>query len=165
MSRLRKTRLAVNLCLLNNSCEIGYNLSRMIDIKLIRENPKEVKKGVEAKGVKADIDVIFKLDEKRRALQTEADTLRQGRHDKDTDREVAKKQKEELKAKEAELEAVSRKLEVALLELPNLPRPDVKAGKSDADNEIIKTVGEPPKFNFKIKDYLERSEERRVGKE
>ena len=157
MTRLRKTRLAVNLCRLNNFCEIGYNLSSMIDVKLIRENPKEVEKGIKAKGVKADIDVIFKLDEKRRALQTEADTLRQGRHDKDTDREVAKKQKEELKAKEAELEAVSRKLEVALLELPNLPRPDVKAGKSDADNEIIKTVGEPPKFNFKIKDYLELS--------
>src|SRR3989338_7609656 len=126
MSRLRKTRLAVNLCLLNNSCEIGYNLSRMIDIKLIRENPKEVKKGVEAKGVKADIDVIFKLDEKRRALQTEADTLRQGRHDKDTDREVAKKQKEELKTKEAELEAVSRKLEVALLELKNYHDPTLR---------------------------------------
>lgn len=127
----------------------------MIDIKLIRENPKEVKKGVEAKGVKVDVDAILKLDENRRELQTELDTLRRGRHDKEADRETAKKQKDEIKIKEVELKKLAEKLDKLVMGLPNLPRPDVKPGKTEADNEVIKTVGEPPKFNFEPKDYLE----------
>ncbi len=127
----------------------------MLDIKLIRDNPKEVEKGVEAKGCKIDIKAILDLDEKRRALQTEVDTLRQGRHGKIEDREAAKKQKEVLKSKENELKAVAEKLEVLLLEIPNLPRPDVKVGKDESDNEVIKKVGKPPKFDFKARDYLE----------
>ncbi len=127
----------------------------MLNIKFIRENPKEVEKGINAKGVKADINAILKLDEDRRELQTAVDTLRQGRHEQGGDREEAKKKKEELKAKEVELNDLADKLDKLVLELPNLPRPDVKHGKTEADNEIIKTIGEQPKFNFKARDYLE----------
>lgn len=127
----------------------------MLDIKFIREHPEEVKKGAKAKGVEVDVDVILKLDAERRVLQNEVDTLRQGRHAKTEDREGAKKQKEALKEKESKLKELTDKLDKLILELPNLPRPDVKVGKAEADNEVIKTVGESTKFNFKPKDYLE----------
>lgn len=48
----------------------------MIDIKLIRENPEEVKKGIKNKGVNVDIDRLLKLDEKRRGLIQEIEKLR-----------------------------------------------------------------------------------------
>ncbi len=127
----------------------------MIDIKLIRENPKEVEKGARDKGRKVDIKAILELDEKRRALQTEVDSLRQGRHQKSEDREMARKQKEELKSKENELKSVAEKLETLVLEIPNMPKPDVKIGKDESDNEVLRQVGKLPKFDFKPRSYME----------
>ncbi|MFH1111690.1 MAG: serine--tRNA ligase [Patescibacteria group bacterium] len=127
----------------------------MLDIKLIRENPKEVEKGAKAKGRQIDIKAILKLDEQKRALQTEVDGLRQGRHAKVEDREVARQAKEQVKNKEKELKEVTEKLEKLLLEIPNLPRPDVKVGKDESENEVLRQVGKPPKFDFKAKNYLE----------
>jgi seryl-tRNA synthetase len=127
----------------------------MLDIKLIRENPKEVEGGAKAKGRQIDIKAILKLDEEKRALQTEVDSLRQGRHDKVEDREVARQAKEQVKNKEKELKEVAEKLEKLLLEIPNLPKADVKIGKDESENEVLKQVGKPPKFDFKARDYME----------
>lgn len=127
----------------------------MLDIKYIREHGDEVAKAAKAKGRAIDIKKILKLDEQRRGLQTEIDTLRQGRHDKDADRDAARKNKETLKAKEEELKQASVKLDAGLLEIPNPAKPDVKVGQDESANEVIRVVGKPPKFNFKARDYLE----------
>jgi len=128
----------------------------MLDIKYVREHAKEVEQGVAAKGVKADLALILKLDEKRRELQNRVDELRQQQKGFGAeDREAAKAAKLKLKESADELTAVSQKLEMELTELPNPPRPDVKVGQSEAENEVIRTVGEPPKFSFKPRDYLE----------
>ena len=51
-------------------------VTKMLDIKLIRENPDKIKAGLKAKEVDCDelIDRILELDEQRRTLlqQTEA---------------------------------------------------------------------------------------------
>ena len=126
----------------------------MLDIKLIRENPEAVKKGTASKNVKVDIDAILKFDERRRELQNEVDTLRQGRHDKDGDREAAKKQKEILKGKESELGEVAKQLDELLMQLPNLPLTQVPVGKDESENVVLREVGERTKFNFTPLDYL-----------
>ena len=41
--------------------------------------------------------------------------------------------------------------------LPNLPQPEVPLGKDESENKVIKTVGQPTKFDFPAKDYLELS--------
>ncbi|MFA4937237.1 MAG: serine--tRNA ligase [Patescibacteria group bacterium] len=127
----------------------------MLDIKLIRENPEGVKKGIKAKGRDIDIDTIIKLDEVKRSLQTEVDAMRQGRHDKVEDREAARKLKEQVKVKEEELNKISQDLNKLLTDAPNLPRPDVKVGKDESENEVLRKVGKPPKFGFKTRDYME----------
>ncbi|MDZ4230078.1 MAG: serine--tRNA ligase [Candidatus Veblenbacteria bacterium] len=128
----------------------------MLDLKYIREHAKEVEQGIAAKGVKADVAVILKLDEQRRELQTKVDELRkQQKVYGAEDREAGKENKVKLKGGEEELDQVIQKLEATLLGLPNLPRPDVKVGKSEEDNEVVRTVGEKPKFSFKVRDYLE----------
>lgn len=126
----------------------------MLDIKYIRENPKLVAAGAAAKGVKVDVEALLKLDGERRKLQTELDTLRQGRGAKGADRAAARQQKEELKAKEPKLKELQDKLDELVRGIPNLPRPDVKVGKNEADNEVVRTVGKPPKFDFKPHDYV-----------
>ena len=128
----------------------------MLDIKYIREHADGVQKGVAAKGVKADINAILKLDGERRELQTVVDELRQQQKTFGAnDIEAGKVNKAKLKEKEEQLNQVSVKAEAALKELPNLPKADVKVGNSEADNEIIRTVGKIPKFKFQPKDYLE----------
>jgi len=128
----------------------------MLDIKFIRENPKLVQEGVLAKGVRVDVAELLEIDEARRKLQVITDELRAKQKNFTTnERDKAKANKEALKEKEIELQTVTNKLEAALRELPNLPAPDVKFGKSEADNEILRQVGTPPKFTFKPKDYLE----------
>ncbi|MBI5465935.1 MAG: serine--tRNA ligase [Candidatus Kerfeldbacteria bacterium] len=128
----------------------------MLDIKFIRENPKEVQKGAAAKGVKADVKAILKLDEERRALQTEVDELRRRQKGLGAgDRETARELKTQVKTKEDKLSATAAKLEALLVELPNVPRPDVKVGKDESDNEVLRQVGKTPKFAFQPRDYME----------
>ncbi len=127
----------------------------MIDIKLIRDNPKLVQAGIAAKGVKANVAEIVELDDARRKLQTTADELR-GKQKAFTadNRDQGKAAKVQLNEVEERLTHATTLLEQRLRELPNLPRPDVKLGKSEADNEVLKKVGKPTKFDFKPLDYL-----------
>lgn len=128
----------------------------MLDIKYIREHSQEVTKGVAAKGFKADVKKILDLDEQRRELQAKADGLRQQQKTfgKD-DRDAAKEIKTQVKKYEDQMVLVSSQLDRLIMELPNLPKADVKVGKSEDDNEIIKTVGQKTKFDFEPKDYME----------
>jgi seryl-tRNA synthetase len=65
----------------------------------------------------------------------------------------------ELDKKVAEVEAARDEL---LLKLPNLPHASVPAGRSAADNEEIRTWGEPPKFSFKPKSHIDICEQLRL---
>ncbi len=126
----------------------------MLDLKFIRENPELVKQGTSAKGRPVELAAILKLDAERRALQTEVDSLRQGRGDKVTDIEAARAKKQQLKVKEDELKKTSEQLDIMLSAVTNLPRPDVKVGKDETENEVVATWGEPTKFAFKPLDYM-----------
>ncbi len=128
----------------------------MLDIKFIRENPQIITKGTAAKGYKVDVKELLEIDESRRKLQVIFDELRAKQKNLTAaDREEAKGVKVQLKEAEERLGHAEAELDKRLRELPNLPRPDVKVGKSEAENEVVRTVGKPPKFTFKPKDYLE----------
>ena len=53
-----------------------------------------------------------------------------------------KKEEASLKAKAEDLQS---KLSGAIMSLPNIPRPEVPAGKDEKDNEIVFESGESPK--------------------
>lgn len=130
----------------------------MLDIKYIRENPKEVKKGVAAKQYDPKlVDKVLKLDEERRRLLQEIEKLRAERNKaaKAKDIEAGKKIKKELQKREPELKKVSKEYEKALEEIPNVPLPEVPIGKSEKDNVEVRKWGEPTKYDFKPKDHLE----------
>ncbi len=139
----------------------------MVDINRIRKNPQEIQKAALAKGVTVDIDLVLKLDGEVQNISREAQQMREERNviaksitGKPTPEQVekGKKVKEELEKKEEALRIVSVELNTLLLGIPNPSKPDVKVGKDDSENEVIKTVGKPTKFSFKPKDHLELGE-------
>ena len=129
----------------------------MIDIKLVRENPEAIKKGIESKGYKSDsVDKIVEIDKTRRELQYKVDGLRSerkklGRDNMDRARII----KKELKELENNLKSVDEELNSLMSQIPNLPSSDVPQGKGESDNVEIFKWGEVKKFDFEVKDHLE----------
>lgn len=143
----------------------------MLDIKYIRQNPDQVKKGCQDKGVLVDIDRLLELDEKRRGIIQGIESLRikqkQGNEAirKQKSEEAREKKikelkeiKEELKKLEKEFERKKKEYDELMLQIPNMPLEDVKIGRDEKDNEILRHEGEIPKFNFKPQNYLEIAE-------
>ena len=130
----------------------------MLTIKQIRDDKaaaiaKLAKKGVDAAPV---IDKIIELDDRRRAIQVELDTMLaaqnkaakeigmlmgQGRRE---EAEQAKANVAELKKRSAELQAesttVQEELNAAIVSLPNFPAEIVPEGRTAEDNVVVKLV-------------------------
>src|SRR5437868_5429425 len=139
----------------------------MLDITLIREKPKEIQKAALAKGATVDIELILKLDEQVQSIQKEVQQIREERNahvkgitGKPSAEQVeqGKKLKEALDKKEEALRIVAVELDSLLRGIPNPSKSDVKVGKDESENEVIKTVGEATTFSFKPKDHLELGE-------
>lgn len=128
----------------------------MLDINYIRENVEKVKKAVQDKGFDGGVvERLLKVDEERRKIIQETESLR-ARRNKLTkeDIEEGKKLKVELKEKEESLDQVNIDFQELIHQVPNPAADDVKVGKGEEENEVIKTWGEPTKFDFEPKDHL-----------
>ena len=144
----------------------------MLDLKFIRENRDLVRDGAEAKGITINLDEIFALDEKRRALIQEGDALKAKRNLVSAHIGKIKKQGGDASAVIAEMESVKnriqeidpelRKLEEnlssLLLTVPNVPHPSVPVGKTPAENKEIYRWGEMLKTDFPLKPHWELTE-------
>ncbi len=135
----------------------------MLDIQFIRENKEKIKKGVAAKQLDPKVvDELLVLDEKRRKLIVEVEELRAERNEISSKEHVVsskgKEIKEKLKKLEPELKEVEEKYKKTMFKIPNSPADDVKEGKNDTENEVLRKHGEPKKFDFKPKDHLELGE-------
>jgi len=129
----------------------------MLDIKLLREEPDKVKEGIQKKGVNsALVDEFLVLDGKWRTLTKEIDDLRAEQKKLGEAKKIdeAKALKEGLKIKEEELNGLERERDEILQKFPNLPLDDVPVGKDESENKVIRTWGEPTKFDFEPKDHL-----------
>lgn len=128
----------------------------MLDINFIRNNQEIVAQKAAQKGYPVDIGALVKLDNDRRLLQAQINKLRQernltasqGQHG-DNEQSKGRAIKEKLSKLEAELKNLDPKYLQMLRSVPNLPLEDVPIGTSEAENIVVKTVGEPPRFNFK----------------
>lgn len=142
----------------------------MIDIKLVRENPKLVKDNIKKKFQNEKlplVDKIRKLDEEWRKLKYNGDALRSERNKISQEINQAKKQKKDAKAlikkakeipkKIATNEEKAKKLGIQIhkmiQDIPNIILPRVPIAKEEKDAKVIKKVGKPKKFAFKPKDH------------
>ena len=142
----------------------------MTDIKHLRDNQGLYQKGFATKQVKVDITQILKLDKEYRELLQKVEEFRaekntvsklipkltgKGRQDKIDEMKVLG---DKLNKVEEVLNKLFVQLEKITNQIPNLPHESVPEGKDDTENQVIKTVGEIPKFNFQPKDHLELGE-------
>jgi len=139
----------------------------MLDINLIREQPDIVRKSLRDRQMDdSSVDSILKLDQKRRDLLTEAETLKAERNavSKEIGKmkdEKARKSKieamrvvgEQISAKDAELAEVDAELRMLISGLPNIPEERTPVGKDDSENVVINTVGKQRKFDFTPKPH------------
>jgi seryl-tRNA synthetase len=145
-------------------------MSLMLDIRYIREHPQDVQKKSEQKGYSVDVSGLLTLDDKRRELQTKVDEIRQARNllstevskGKPTEEQIAKGKelKTNLGTLEDELRQADEAFVAALKTIPNMPLDYVPVGSSEEQNEVIKTVGEPPTFDFEPKNHWELAQAR-----
>ncbi len=138
----------------------------MIDIKLIRENPDIVQKKIASKGVVLDVRAILTIDENLRVAVKKLDDVRAVKNkvseempkaSADRKKEIIadmKKVDRESDVLGAEVKELEEKRDVLLYQIPNLPRDDVKVGKDDRENEELRKVGEPRKFDFTPLDHV-----------
>ena len=110
-----------------------------------------------------DINFFIKLDQERRELIQKLEALKAEKN-KISKSKPTKEQLVELRAlnqkiekEEQILKAKEKGFNAFLGKLPNLPQPEVPLGKDESENKVIKTVGQPTKFDFPAKDYLELS--------
>jgi seryl-tRNA synthetase len=145
----------------------------MLDIKLIRERPDFVRQRLATRGAgdEGRVDEVLKLDEQRRKLLGEVETLKAQRNKvskeigalmgqkKPQEAEVKKQETRVLGDRIAELDRQAGEAETArqhlMLRLPNLPHESVPFGKSAEDNPVIRVYGEKPVFAFKPKSHVE----------
>lgn len=132
----------------------------MLDTKFIREHPEVVKKAAKNKGYDVDIDHVLAIDGKHRKLSISVQQLQEERNRaaKEKNIERGRELKDRLEKEEHELRAVDKELREWLLKVPNLPKDDVKVGKEETENEVVKEHGKPKKFDFSPKDHLELGE-------
>ncbi len=131
----------------------------MLDIQFIRDNPDLVQEKSKQKGYEVDIQQLLGFDKKRRGLQQELEKLQHDQNQAgiafkegppgESDRAAFRHQRELIKDLEHQLNAISQEFTVLLKQVPNMPLDDVPVGKSEKDNQVVKTVGEPTKFSFK----------------
>jgi len=150
----------------------------MLDIRLLREEPDRVRQAMVALGATdAPVEEAIQLDARRRAILVEVETLKAERNAGSKEignlmrmgkREEAEALKQRMAALgtridelEAELKEVEAKLEWAMLNIPNLPLPEVPIGKDESENVVVRTpipprdLGFPPKPHWEIGEALD----------
>ncbi|MBA3237587.1 MAG: serine--tRNA ligase [Parachlamydiaceae bacterium] len=144
----------------------------MLDIHLIRKDPKAVEAQLRLKDPDIDLTLTHELDQKRRELQTKVQNLKAQRNEnsqkigeykrsgKETSglMEEVTKHAEELLRLDQELAIVEEKFIAEFSTLPNLPMEDIKVSQDPKDNVVIKEVGNKPDFKFPFKNHVELNE-------
>ena len=138
----------------------------MLDIRRIREDPDTVKRAVRDKDVDLDVDALLALDVevrslKRRSEEAQAERKRMskefGRADEDTKallRDRLATNDGELTSLREELAAAQAEFDELMLLTPGIPWEGTPVGHSEADNVVVKTVGEPRTFDFEPLDHV-----------
>ncbi|MBP6921307.1 serine--tRNA ligase [Candidatus Gracilibacteria bacterium] len=137
----------------------------MLSLQFIRENPDIVRAAIVNKSVKMDFDAFLALDEKRKPLQQEVESLRARRNELSASMgkgkpdplvlEEAKKLKEELQTLEKEFETVETEHFALLKKIPNIPTDDTPIGHTEEENVVVREWGKIPRFSFTPRDHAE----------
>lgn len=144
----------------------------MLDLKFLRDNLNEVERRLGSRGGAVDLGDFRALDEKRRALLSEAETLKAERNQvsaligktrekSQVHGEIARMKDVSARIKELdeELRQVEESLKGLMLTLPNLPDAACPIGQSEQDNREVRVWGEPTQLGFEPKAHWDIGED------
>lgn len=141
----------------------------MLDPKLIRTELDEIAQKLAVRGYTLDTQIISELEEKRKALQVETQSLQNERNIRSKSIGKAKAAGEDIKPLLAEVEvfgsklteceeqlkALQEQLNDILMAIPNVPHESVPAGQTEDDNIELRTWGTAKSFDFEPKDHVD----------
>tara|TARA_Y100000310_G_scaffold213611_1_gene214558 strand:+ start:3142 stop:4410 length:1269 start_codon:yes stop_codon:yes gene_type:complete len=146
----------------------------MIDIKLIRENPKLVKDSEKKRGEDPKIvDKIKDLDEQWRKEKYKVDKLRADRNKISEEINKAQKIKQDIKSLIKKAKIIPKKIKASeeridkllleikenMLKLSNILAKEVPKGKDETNNKELRKSGRIPKFSFNPKGHVDLVED------
>lgn len=141
----------------------------MLDPKLFRNSIDTIAAQLKKRGFVLDVAKFNALEDQRKQLQVKVQELQNERNVKSKEVGIAKAKGESseaalkslkelsdtLKLQEEQLSRIQVDLETFLAQIPNVPHESVPEGKSEEDNQVVRTWGEPKQFSFKPKDHVE----------
>ena len=143
-------------------------MSVMLDLRRIQENKEEIKELLLRKGFEADFDTLLALDEKRKKVISEVESLKAQRNKVSAEIPALKKAGKDVAPIFAEMRTLGEKIaeldEKAkeygdqvfdmLSRMPNIPDADLLSGEKE-NNQVVKVSGEKPTFNFEAKNHVD----------
>jgi len=127
----------------------------MLDMKYIRENVEQVRKGIEAKNGNINLDELLDMDKRRRQMIQKADDLKSVRNkasdeiarlkknkqNADSVIEQMKKVSAEIKNLDESLRLIESQMYEMQIRIPNLPHKSVPIGPDESYNQLISEWG------------------------
>lgn len=150
----------------------NYTHLSMLDIKLIRQDPKGITAKIQTKEPQLTLDALLKVDQELRERKMEAEHLQTERNARSLQIGILKKEGKGSEVEMAEVRHIGdriavlnqdiERLEAAftdqLAQIPNIPMDDVLVSQSKEDNVVMKTVGQQRAFAFPLRHHLELNE-------
>jgi len=142
----------------------------MIDLKLLRDQPEQViatyRDRLFDEDAAATARKLLDIDTRRRQIVATSDELKQKRNtgsaavgrEKDPEKRkqlIADMEgfKGQIAQADTAIAALDAEMQTLALQLPNLPDPSVPAGRSDAENKVVRQVGKIREFTFPAKPH------------
>lgn len=146
----------------------------MLDINMLRKDLSSVIKRLETRKSPQpflDVDAFSALESERKSIQVRTEALQAQRNSASKQIGQAKAKgdqagadalmaqvsgiKAELESSAARLEQIQAALQTLLLAVPNLPHESVPVGADEHSNMVVRSWGEPPKFEFAVRDHVD----------
>ncbi len=143
----------------------------MLDAPFIREHLDAVKTNCVNRNVKVDVDRVIALDDARKALVQQTQTIQQRQNEVSKlipkEKDPAKRQeliaegkqlREQAGTLEKQQKQAEEDLRAVLATIPNMTHPDAPVGREATDNKVVSRWGQPRTFDFKPRDHVALAE-------
>jgi len=144
----------------------------LLDVKLLRESPEVVRKNLERRNLSLKVPLVeeaLRVDRDWRNLKTRVEELRHRQNQLTVEVASLKKQGKSIAGKLKEIEDIPERimsldseaeksysrLQEIMLTLPNLLDETVPDGKDESDNLLLRSWGQPRKFEFEPKHHID----------
>ncbi|HHW42982.1 MAG TPA: serine--tRNA ligase [Desulfotomaculum sp.] len=144
----------------------------MLDLKFVRNNPRLVEESLQKRGAAVSLKPFLELDARRREKLVVAEQLKNrrnvvseeigrlkkaGREARDMVLEM-RQVSQQIKELDEEIRDLEEQIQVALLNIPNIPHASVPVGRDDADNVEVRRWGDPRQFDFPARAHWDLGE-------